>query len=166
MAIFAWQDLHIFDLLAGPNPPPASVEVASPWIMAVEMLEDATHLRIVAEDAEWVAMPGLKPCGADGLPGLAVPEGALLLAEAAPAALIGRIGGSSATLKVPDTPGTGLSKPFAVGSRCVVELPAKAVGPLYLGFNLRHRPVTVTALRVKVSKASPVFAGGNTTSGG
>jgi hypothetical protein len=153
MAIFAWQELATFDLTAG-----GVQDVAAPWVMALELFGGATHLRLIAEVARWTAMPGLPECGADGLPDLPMPDTALLLTDCAPAALIGRIGGSSATLKVGDNPPVGTSKPFAVGNHCVVELPAKAVGPLFLGFNLRHRPVAVAALRLRVSQATPTFS--------
>ncbi|HEY8610176.1 MAG TPA: hypothetical protein VIL69_02680 [Roseomonas sp.] len=154
MAIFAWQDLATFDLTAK-----GKQDVAAPWVVAVEQFDGATHLQLIVEDARWTAMPGLPECGADGLPDLAVPNAALLLADCAPAALIGRVGGSSATLNLGEAPPEGTGKPFAVGSHCVVQLPARAVGPLFLGFNLRHRPVKVAMLKVKVSKASPIFNG-------
>jgi len=159
MALFDWQEISPIDLRLPPGgPPPADPSpVAGPWMVALERLGTATHLRIVVEEGLWTAMPGLPACGADGLPGLAVPDTALLLADCPPAALIGRIGGSSATMSVGDPPPEGTSKPFAVGSHAVVQLPAKAVGPLFLGFNLKHRPVLVAALRVRISWATPSF---------
>jgi hypothetical protein len=160
MAVFAWQELTTFDLLLLPDGKASTspIEVKAPWLLAVELFGDATHLRLMAEAGCWTAMPGLPECGADGLPGLAVPDSAVLLADCTPAGLIGRVGGSSALLKVGDTLPEGTDKPFAVGSHCVVKLPPKAVGPLFLGFNLRYRPVSVKALRVKISTATPTFS--------
>jgi hypothetical protein len=154
MALFDWQNMHPIDLRLPPGTP---CEVAAPWLLALERLGIGTHLRITVEEGLWTGMPGLPPCGPDGLPGLAVPDAALLLADCAPAALIGRIGGSSATLSVGDTPPEGTSKAFAVGSHGVVKLPDKAVGPLFLGFNLKHRPVRVESLRVRIAWAAPTF---------
>jgi len=121
--------------------------------MALEQFGVATHLKFVVT-GRWVAMAGLDPCGPDGIYTSAVPDDRLMLAECAAGALIGRVGGSSATVKFAATASAD-SKPFAVGSYAVVKLPDAAVGPLFLGFNILGRPVRVESLNVEILSGRP-----------
>lgn len=135
----------------------ANTDIVEPWLVALEEFGVATHLKFVVT-GRWVAMAGLEPCGPDGIYTSAVPDDRLILPECAAGALIGRVGGSSATLKfpapVPPAPADS-SKPFAVGSRAVVKLPDATVGPLFLGFNILGRPVRVEALDVEILSGRP-----------
>lgn len=126
----------------------ANTDIAEPWLVALEQFGVATHLKFVVT-GRWVAMPGLEPCGPDGIYTSAVPDDRLIMTECAAGALIGRVGGSSATLKFPATAAAD-SKPFAVGSRAVIKLPEAVGGPLFLGFNILGRPVRVEALDVEI----------------
>ena len=131
----------------------ANTDIVEPWLVALEEFGVATHLKFVVT-GRWVAMAGLEPCGPDGIYTSAVPDDRLMLTECAAGALIGRVGGSSATVKFPAT-ATAESKPFAVGSRAVVKLPDAAVGPLFLGFNILVRPLKVVALDVEILSGRP-----------
>jgi hypothetical protein len=125
--------------------PDGSINV--PWLRLVASLRGATHLCFEAT-GEWIAIPGLlAPCGPDGLSGLALPADRVVIADAPPGALIGRIGGSSASLKAEGA--------FVIGSSAVVSVPAGSIGPLFVSFNIVGRPVAVTSITVKVSGATP-----------
>jgi len=134
----------------------ANTEVREPWLVAVEMIRDVTHLRIRAEGS-WSPMPGvLADCQPDGHAGLALPADRLVISDCAVGALIGRFGGSSA--------GYGQSgddadktKPFPIGKYCVVTVPQKAVVPLFIGFNTIQRPVHVRRLSLTVEGATPTL---------
>lgn len=132
-------------------------EIISPWIMAkVDLGAATTYLMLVTKKGKWTALAGLPNCEADGLTGQSFPDDRLLMADCAVGALIGRIGGSSASLKAA-APATdsGESKPFAVGRFTIVKLPANAVGPLYLGFNILFRPIKIVEdLEVDISVSS------------
>jgi hypothetical protein len=136
-----------FTVAAGP--------VDAPWLVAHEDLIGAmTHLKLKARGA-WTPLAGLPECGPDGLMGQSFPEDRLLLKDCPLGALIGRIGGSSATLKVTEVAAdSGEGKPFAIGCHAVIKLPDKVVGPLYLGFNVPVRPLVLKSLEVEI------FAGG------
>lgn len=124
----------------------ADTNVVEPWLVALEKFGVATHLKF-AVTGRWVAMVGLEPCGPDGIYTSAVPDDRLMLANCGAGALVGRVGGSSATIKFAETAD---SKPFAIGSHAVVKLPDSAVGPLFLGFNILTRPLRVEALKVEI----------------
>ena len=127
-----------------------------PWLIALDQMPDGTHLKIRAE-GEWSMGDGqYASCGPDGLPGLAIPTDRLLAADAPFGALLGRIGGSTATLMAA-TVSPGETKPFAVGSACIIAIPDKAVGPLLVGFNGLLRPVQLKRLKVTVSVGQPTF---------
>jgi hypothetical protein len=90
-------------------------------------------------------MSGLPECGPDGLVGQTFPADRLFVSDCAVGALLGRIGGSSASLKGGAAPASqggeskpdpaaakaddGPSNPFPVGSHTVIKLPADAIGP-------------------------------------
>jgi hypothetical protein len=115
----------------------------------IEIPASASHLKLEAKGT-WTAIAGLKPCGPDGFAGSVVPDDQLIMSDCAAAALIGRFGGSSATMKVAGAQAPADAKPFAVGSHVVVTLPDDFIGPLYLGFNLMRRPIPVQALTVDI----------------
>lgn len=120
--------------------PTGSVSV--PWIRLADSLRGATFLTFAATGA-WTALPGLlAPCGPDGLTGLGLATDRVVLVDAPPGALIGRIGGSSAGIKA-----DGI---FVIGSNAVIAVPAGSTGPLFISFNITGRPVDVTAIAVTV----------------
>lgn len=139
MPSVTWTPIETLDLPTG--------LVSAPWLRLVASLRGATHLAFEAT-GEWVAAPRLlAPCGPDGLAGLALPADRVVIADAPPGALIGRIGGSSAGLKADGA--------FVIGSSAVVAVPAGSVGPLFVSFNITGRPVDVSKIEVKVSGATP-----------
>ena len=164
MAIIDWQPLKTYDILAAPGGGPAlepPVQVQAPWTVVMEQFGDATHLRIIA-DGEWTAMPGLPSCGPDGLAGLGFPDDGLLLKECPVGALLGRIGGGSATVRPPEAAQempAGESKRFGIGTHCVVKVPDNAVGPLFVAFNVLRRPVSVMRLRIEIAGGTVVLSG-------
>ena len=141
MASVTWTPIDINALPALP------AEITVPWLRLVDTIRGATHLMINAT-GNWTALPGLlAPCGPDGLAGLKLPADRVVLEDAPPGALIGRIGGSSAGLKAEGA--------FVIGSGCVVAVPAGSIGPLFVSFNITARPVAVTALTIEVRGATP-----------
>jgi hypothetical protein len=107
-------------------------------------------LRLTAT-GRWTPLSGLPECGPDGLTGISFPDDRLIVGDCSAGALIGRIGGSSASLKATyaDT-ASGESKPFPIGSHCVLKLADKASGPLFIGFNILTRPVTLAQLDLRI----------------
>lgn len=136
---------------------PAPRSVVEPWIVALDLLPaDATYLRLIATRGEWTPLAGLGTCGPNGLLTSALTDDRLIVTDCPAGALIGRIGGSSASLKSP-TPDTaaGESKPFPVGSHVLLKVPAGALGPLYLGFNMMFRPFSLVSLEVEIHVGKP-----------
>jgi hypothetical protein len=135
----------------GANPP---FEIQQPWLAALDSFGESTLLRVRAEGS-WTPFEGLPACGPDGLAGVSYPETGLVITDCLVGALIGRIGGSSATLKAAsaDTANTGETKAFAIGSYCVLRIPEKALGPLFIGFNSLARPVRLQSLTLTLETA-------------
>jgi len=145
MISLTWKALDPFEL-------EANDAIAWPWIMAREDLgAGATYLKLKAK-GEWSPMKGLSNCGPDGLTGQTFLDDRLFVADCPLGALIGRIGGSSASLKAA-TPAadSGETKAFAVGAYALIKLPKDAAGPLYLGFNTPFRPLRLVSLNVEIS---------------
>lgn len=132
--------------------------VDEPWLLVLDLVEEATRLQIVAE-GRWTVLGGLAGTGPDGLAGLALAADQLLLPGCRPGALLGRFGGSSATIDgtvaaaADGTEATAAASPFAIGSHCLFTVPAAVYGPLFVGFNLRQRPIRVETLRLTVQGA-------------
>jgi hypothetical protein len=127
--------------------------IGAPWLVALEKFGEGNLLRIQVT-GRWTPINGLPGSGPDGLAGLVYPDTALIVSDCPVGALIGRIGGSSATLKAAGTdnlPGEG--KAFAVGSYCVVKIADEMIGPLFLGFNCLPRPVVVSAFTLDLAMA-------------
>lgn len=127
---------------------------AAPWRMVIDFIEDVNILRIAAE-GEWEAWPGVAPrCGPDGFAGLAPDPKELILPTCLIGALIGKLGGSSAGLDAPAPAPEGKppisSGAFAIGTGCLVTIPAGTHGPLFIGINSRARPIALTGLRLQV----------------
>jgi len=123
--------------------------ITVPWLQLVDTIRGATHLMIRATGS-WTALPGLlAPCEPDGLAGLILPADRVVLPDAPPGALIGRIGGSSAGLKADGA--------FVIGSSCVVAVPTGSIGPLFVSFNITGRPVQVANIQIEVNGATPTL---------
>jgi len=121
--------------------------VAAPWFPVMETLAGIPSLRIKATGS-WNAIAGMLPgCGPDGVAGLVFDSTQLMLAGCPAGALLGKFGGSSASYVPPPAGSTAIAEgqPFAIGSYCVVKVPDNTLGPLFVGFNIVHRPVEVTA---------------------
>jgi hypothetical protein len=137
--VIDWKELIVFER--------TDAAVSAPWILVLESFEGMTHLRIQAEGS-WKAMGNLlAPCEPDGIAGLPLPSERLMVADCPVGALIGKIGGSSAASAAADAEG----KVFPIGSYCVVGIPEKSPGPLFIGFNCIARPVMVGRVKVVVS---------------
>jgi hypothetical protein len=130
-----------------------------PWRVAVATLRDVTHLRISATGLWEPADGQLAPFSPDGHMGLRVDASLLLLPDVPVGALLGRIGGSSASLTtVPSaaTDALAASQVFPIGAHCIVGVGTALVGPLFIGFNWRSRPLQVKELTVSVEGAAPL----------
>lgn len=146
-----------------PGSPPVPKSITTPWVLVVPGMRDYTHLRIQAEGS-WAQPNGpFGACGPDGLASIPAQSNALAVKDCGVGALIGKLGGSSASLTMPPASPGGTSPPttslaegaaFAIGSHCIVALPANFMGPLYVSFNGLGRPVLVMALRIRVDGAS------------
>jgi hypothetical protein len=146
MLTIKWNTLSPFKMSAG--------DIHSAWVVVpIEIPEGVTHLKFHGEGS-WKTIAGLDSCGPDGMVGRSYAADQLLLEDCAVGALIGRFGGSTASLKASNA-GTdaeaGTTKPFAVGRHAIVKLPEKFVGPVLLGFNIVRRPVQVESLTVELS---------------
>jgi hypothetical protein len=170
MIVLNWQELDPYRCPPG--------DVAAPWLVACENVPQAAKYLRLKASGRWTPMSGLPECGPDGLVGQTFPADRLLVSDCAVGALLGRIGGSSATLKGGAAPvgqgGTapaqqgdeskresaagkvddGPWKPFAVGSHTVIALPENAIGPLFIGFNILLRPVNVRTLAISIESSS------------
>lgn len=130
-------------------------EVLWPWSVAVESLSDLTHLTIKASGSWEDCVGQFKPFSPDGHTGISIQADRLILPDAAVGALLGKLGGSSASLLLPaaGTPSIE-SRPFPIGSYCRIALPTASFGPLFVGFNWIVRPLRIITLEVEISGAS------------
>jgi hypothetical protein len=149
MPTIAWAELKTFELKqeAGPH------RIVEPWIAAVGDLAEATLIRISATGT-WSPLAGLPQCQPDGLAGMSYPEAGLVITDCAVGALIGRVGGSSASLKAATAdPTAGETKPFPIGKCCFLRLPQNALGPIFIGFNCLPRPLNLVEIKVTFESA-------------
>lgn len=165
MPTVRWDSLIVFER--------RDQEINAPWLPVIDSLRDYSHLRITAE-GRWLQGSGvIAACGPDGLSGLPLQTDRLAVADCAVGALIGKLGGSSASLSVPAAsalspagagkvdvgtaapPSAGLSegRAFAIGSYCVVALPGNFIGPVFVSFNGLMRPIRIEHLKVTVEGA-------------
>jgi hypothetical protein len=138
-----WDALSTFEQ---PN-----LALEAPWLRVLETFGDATYLRLEATGQWQVLGGGIAPCGPDGHLDLFLPQERLIVPAAPAGALIGKIGGSTA--------GRTDGSVFTIGAFCVVAVPDKAVGPLFIGVNgAVFRPGgNLTQLRLVISGARPKF---------
>ena len=125
--------------------------VVAPWLLALEDLGAATTYLKLKAKGKWIPMAGLSACGPDGLTGQSFDDTRLLVADCPVGALIGRIGGSSASLKtLTPSVDAGEGKPFPIGCYALLKLPVNVVGPLFIGFNIVLRPMPLESLEVEI----------------
>jgi hypothetical protein len=169
MPVVKWDKIITpFELKAEDVPgPPASKKpklIDTPWLLVVPGMCDYTHLRIQAEGSWTQSGNAIGDCGPDGIASTPVQVNSLAVRDAGVGALIGKLGGSSASVTMPASspgaaaaPTTSLAEgaAFAIGSHCFVTLPKDFIGPLYIGFNGLARPIQVMALKVTVEGKSP-----------
>lgn len=158
-------DIDWSDLLSKPFEM-TDEEVIAPWFVACETISGFTHLRITAQGRWTLPAPKVVPFDPDAGAAPAIPTGWPQLSGVPVGALVGKIGGGSAGV-MPLAPSIGvpppppwpvqLDEPFLVGKLCILAIPDKVVGPLYLGFNTPARPMKVTSLKVTVEGATPSF---------
>lgn len=144
MATVNWNLLCEYQIEPGP--------VTKPWILVLDGPKESTYLQIKAA-GKWTPAGGLLgQCGPDGLLGAPFQTDKLVVSDCPVGALIGKFGGSSASLTpasaastAPPTAASPLTegRSFAIGSHCVVAVPDRSIGPLYVSFNGLIRPVTV-----------------------
>jgi hypothetical protein len=133
-------------------------ESHSPWLLLAELVADATLLKITA-DGEYLPWPGFDglSSGPSGLTGLRLSADALMLADAPPGSLIGKIGGGAVTLvgwSTGTSPGIGLDgKPFGIGDLCILQVPRQIFGPVFVGVNSAARPARIIRLTVTLHSA-------------
>lgn len=128
--------------------------LASPWLVALKTIEDCDHLRIEAY-GEWELLPGQDlHSGPDGRGDIPFAGDALILPTCPAGALIGRIGGSSASSdKISEGTEAKDGAPpivFAIGSTCMIPLKELPHGPLFVGVNIRPRPIKIARLELKI----------------
>ena len=117
-----------------------------PWHRVTDVIRGPTHL-LIAATGSWTAIPEvLAACDPIGFAGLSLPPDRVVLPDAPPGALIGRLGGSSASLKADGA--------FPIGLDCVAQLPPNSVGLLFVSFNIVARPVDVASFTIEVSTAT------------
>ena len=130
--------------------------VPAPWLVVLHDFSGHTHLRVEAEGSWQAQGSGLPVCSPDGLPSIAVPDAELVFDGCRFGALLGKVGGSSAAHFTPSERAAAVAAdvPFALGSYCVIAVPDKVLGPLYVGFNAMWRPIEIDSLTVKISGAT------------
>jgi hypothetical protein len=143
-----WTTLTEFEVVA--------FTMAQPWLLVREVirdpLQDCTHLQLTATGSWGHARGPLGISEPDGIPG--VVSNATLVADCPVGALIGKFGGSSASLSMPATGGTVPAdlvsgKAFAIGSYCITEVPALPwFGPLFISFNGFSWPFQINQLKI------------------
>ena len=158
MIILNWTEVGDFQRPA--EHPDEPWPVAAAWLVAWETLPNAAKYLRLRATGQWRPMSGLTECGPDEIVGQTFPNDRLILSDCAVGALLGRVGGSSATLKAagsadPKSDGSAKPdgdepKPFAIGTHAVIKLPETGLGPLFVGFNILLRPVQVLALRMTI----------------
>jgi hypothetical protein len=153
----AWTNIAEFSRPAGP--------FDRLWLLATETVTGFSHLRLTAEGS-WTFPPGSgSECGPDGALGLSLVPTALLAADCAPGCLVGRLGGSSATIAPPpptqEQLDDGIAVPpsvtgiFAIGCECLYKIPEGVHGPLFVGFNWAARPIEIkTPLKLSIRGAA------------
>lgn len=104
-------------------------EPGQAWTVALEYVTTGQLLKIVVEHGSQWEPFGMPACGPDGDAAFAKPAG-VPVAKAARGALIGKIGGSTA-----DQEGDDSMVLFTVGRVCVLAVPEKKSGALFLGVN-------------------------------
>jgi hypothetical protein len=130
--------------------------VKEPWWMVVEVVRDCTHVRLLVEDGIWALPEAKMTCGPDGYAGIEV-GGKPIIDDCAIGALIGRFGGGSAGYSTAAATDADKGRPFPIGTYCIMPVPIKWIGPLFIGFNVVKRPIQVRKLKIKIEGATPTL---------
>lgn len=139
-----------------------------PWLLVRKTLQDVTHLQITATGSWSQAGDQPGPFDPDGVPGVPLPKERLDVQDCPPGALIGKFGGSSASLgPVPAAANAAAGsnapsaltegKAFAIGAYCLVAIPTICIGPLFVSFNGLARPIMITRLTITLEGATPTL---------
>lgn len=125
--------------------------VEAPWLTVLDDFGDVSHLQIKAEGL-WRVWDNQLSSGPDGVAGLTLKDDRLVVTDCPVGALLGRIGGSSASITAATAATDFEMKPFPIGTQCAIMLPAKgAYGSLLVGFNIVGRPVNIVRLKLTVA---------------
>ena len=108
---------HVIDVKVPAKP-------AGIWTLALDWIEAPATLKLEASKETWSYAPGVEKIGADGHSASALKD--CIVASAPAGALVGKLGGSSAS--VSDT------KPFPVGAVTIIQVDV-STGPLFLTIN-------------------------------
>ena len=136
--------------------------ITKPWLLVLEepRATEASHLKIQVTGA-WTPTGGsLSRCDPDGLLGAPMQTDKLAVTNCPLGAVLGKFGGSSASFVPPATDGGSLSEgqSFVIGSFCVVAIPDKSFGPLFLSFNGLIRPIAVAEeIVVTIAGSTPTL---------
>ena len=112
------------------------------WIIASDYVKGPWVLRFKAS-GRWEPFGGFQ-CDPDGTSGFPLAAERMVVTKGAPGCLIGKLGGSSASL---DETGSTL---FAIGSYAVIAVPDKFAGPLFVGFNLERSQIGLQIISLDV----------------
>jgi len=143
------------------------------WALVLEAVPDWKRLRLEA-DGEWTFLLDgtyAYSCGPDGAAGLSPASAVPILRNCPPGCLLGRFGGSSAEIgaataqggetgttggdgETETAPASTGSVAFPIGRDCLYKVPEGVFGPLFIGFNLVSRPVTIEKLTLTVKGAN------------
>ncbi|SDI38659.1 hypothetical protein SAMN04487926_11618 [Paraburkholderia steynii] len=111
--------------------------IGYPWYFVTEIIGDWTILRFAATGS-WACLgQAIKACGPDGHPGLPIAAERLLLPSSCPGTLLGKFGGSTASLND--------NAAFAIGACCYTPMPEKKNCQLFISIN-GARPVSTNVL--------------------
>jgi hypothetical protein len=154
MPEITWTSLSDPFIIAGQNDQPA--EIIEPWRVLAQIVRDCTYVRFVVEEGEWQIPDQTKFCGADGYAGVAM-SGKAIIEDCALGALIGRFNGGSAGYAKSIATDADKGAPFPVGTYCIMPVPAKCVGPIFIGFNIVDRPIKVRKLKIRIEGATPTL---------
>ncbi|MBV8188414.1 MAG: hypothetical protein JOY64_36175 [Alphaproteobacteria bacterium] len=131
--------------------------IKEPWRVLARVIRDCTYMRLVVDDDGAWRIPGVDTnCGPDGYAGIEI-GGKTVIDDCAIGALIGRFGGGSAGYSTQAATDADKGRPFPIGTYCIMPIPAKSVGPLFVGFNVVARPIQVRRLKITIEGATPTL---------
>jgi hypothetical protein len=142
-----WESLGSFPNIVGRD-------VHEPWLVAVPIVDVYEYVRLRVSGRWRIPASADKVCEPYGYTD-AAPVGTAIVADFPTGALIGRFGGGSAGYSKEKATDLEKGGPFAIGTECIVPVPADCVGPLFVGFNSTTRPVFVLSLSMTIEGGKP-----------